>query len=72
MLTLALFIISQQQLEQMARFKYTLRKRVAVVRELPAEVVAAIAEVVVTSSLGYSFCFRLIYIMINVINGKNY
>ena len=46
----------------MARFKYTLRKRVAVVIELPAEVVAAIAEVVVISSLGYSFCFRLIYI----------
>ena len=61
-LTLALFIISQQQLGQMARLRRTMRKRVAVVRELPAEIVAAIAEVVVTSSLGYGFCFRLIYI----------
>jgi hypothetical protein len=44
--------ISQQQLDQMARLQTTRRKRVGVIRELPVDVIAAIAEVGATDRLG--------------------
>lgn len=57
----------------MARTHRTRRKQVSAVRDLPADVLAAIAKVVATSSLGYSFCVSDLFIfMINVSNGKNY
>ena len=57
----------------MARNRRTQRKQVSAVRDLPADVVVAIAEVLVISSLSYSFCVSDLFIfMINVSNGKNY
>lgn len=44
-------LITQQQLDQMARTKQTRRKRVSAVPGLPAEIVVAIAEVVATHRL---------------------
>ena len=64
-LLLYVFILQQQQLDKMARTSNTLRKRVGVgvVREMPVDIIDAIAEVEAITRLEFQLlCQTYLYV----------
>ena len=64
LLTLALSLnITQQQIEEMARLSHTVRKRVGNARQFHAQILAAMAEVGISSWLKFQLLLiRLLYL----------